>query len=1838
MTSRDLLDAMTRRMEAYDESRDPDLVSSARALAECDALVLLVDNPVDESEEELDAFLEALNAVAWFHWARYVASEDADRPALLAAMALFQMLYQIDPEAVPPELAEQFIGTEMPLQPMTVLWDEMASEIMERAIAQQDWSGADGAVFLLERALAGLPDGHDDRPRYLVNLATACQQRANDGRNPADVRCAIELVDEALAATDHDADVYPTRAALRAGLRKMLFEFTDDVAALIAAVDEYRAVVDLIPDDHVDRVAHLSNLADAGRLLHEVTGDPSVADEGLVVLATLQAELRKKAQPLTTVHRHLMRLIRSRFGDTSLEPADPGPQPRLLDGTLGEVVRRFEATGEPEWLFEPDVDRLLADAPDSPAGIWVRWYRFLLGADVHLDRFTSAPPEQLPAPLRKALDDEYKLGADEISLTARALLWQLERLGDSQLVFRLIDELKAAPANATTEGYLGIAYDIAFHIANDHHLLQDSIAALRSALTTDHQHRARFLEALGGVLMHLDDQNAWREAVALHREAITLPPSAESPLGERWEALGKVLANLSTLTDDPADLAVAIGAFQSAVDATPGDDPKRPARLLLLCSAHAQTGDVSALVALGDRCLAELPDGSAERRDVQAIIGTALLQQDAPDRAIELLRAATTGPTTDPNNETLALLGLAMSEKNLFRQHGELSHLDPALVSYARVLAVPGSDFAHNVVTAQIGRLLHDRFLHSRRRAHLDASILFLRDAADAAEEDEERCGVLDELALALATRFTTAQSRADLDEAIEIRTRLFDASTPVPPRLLADLLLQRHRLTGARSDLDTAIRVLGDDADQDLLASAQAMARDGRTPQTGMRLALEALVADVRAGVVNAAQAERAMPRIRASEHATVRELGNGAAVLLREGNWQEGLLRARLLVAALQDMDDTSTLRAEISLLFVDTARESVALGADPEVFAAARSAGEWALRWAAEHHDERIAGTASFRLGTLHLEPYTRFRHPETMSFQQLTWARRGRAGAIDRTTHQTFVLLGADGEETVITPHGMPSASVALTAAAGHLREAARLRIGEARGEAHRRLTVALVALRQLGEPIDERELTDAVSAALRLLPGNAYAERANLLVHVAPTEALGEARAVADALERNIAGYVDATNADQAVLAAVAAATVLTHTEPDRALALIRRARRVAGRDCAHAYRAQLLHTETTLIPIALAPGWQLPESPLSVPVDTITDCAPDEAVGRLVACAAWAQAQLTRPTPDPRAAKFGLAALNAVPESRRDELLEVTAFLRACIHFGSGTAVDVAGAAWAFWSAGLGEYAVSCIELLPGLIMDIDEDTLLQVLVHLGPVARWMVATEHEDARLLHHVYARMLAAPMGKGMTEVPFSVLISHAKGALLREALMYGPPAVRELGAEERAMLTAIAAAETDLPAHHVPDVKSPLIEESLTVAWADEVQWRSARSEESRLRNRQRAFDQRLAQLMLLHQHLPLPLTFQPLSALQEQLDDSTVLMIHLEMVMLEDGRGAHLQLLLTRQDVRAFVTRQREPYGDVVINGDVTFSLAASGMEVAALRAELQSDPGPAFVAPAALDLLTTGDFALLFDGHAGDTLRAWHAEGRDQLLIAPSGPFHFYPAHLVNVSDTPIADQWKIAYLPNLGLLTRDQNDLPDRTVTLTSIGLDYANHPALPHLAGATAEATACAALFGTEPVFNQSATKERVLAALRSSRYVHIAAHGEHNVDAPAFQVVHLAADESGDGRLFAYELLTEDLTGLALVTLSACETGLGRIDRADNLRGIPAALLLAGVRNIVATMWPIFDQAASCFFSCLYEQLAGGHDVWDAFHTAQHRTRTRFPQYRDWGAFALMGCPHR
>jgi CHAT domain-containing protein len=189
--------------------------------------------------------------------------------------------------------------------------------------------------------------------------------------------------------------------------------------------------------------------------------------------------------------------------------------------------------------------------------------------------------------------------------------------------------------------------------------------------------------------------------------------------------------------------------------------------------------------------------------------------------------------------------------------------------------------------------------------------------------------------------------------------------------------------------------------------------------------------------------------------------------------------------------------------------------------------------------------------------------------------------------------------------------------------------------------------------------------------------------------------------------------------------------------------------------------------------------------------------------------------------------------------------------------------------------------------------------------------------------------------------------------------------------------------------------------------------------------------------------------------------------------------------------------------------------------------------------------------------------------------------------------------------------------------------------GLSYADQPALPRLDDSADEATAIADVCGTTAALDADATEEAFKGALETLRYVHLRAHGRLYVDAPSFHTVFLHPANGDDGRLRAYEVLPLDLNGLELVTLGACETALGRVDQSDNPRGLPAALLLAGARAVIGTLWPVLAGASTYFFTELYRALMEPDgDVTAAFATAQRATRLEYPQYRDWGAFYLIG----
>lgn len=136
-------------------------------------------------------------------------------------------------------------------------------------------------------------------------------------------------------------------------------------------------------------------------------------------------------------------------------------------------------------------------------------------------------------------------------------------------------------------------------------------------------------------------------------------------------------------------------------------------------------------------------------------------------------------------------------------------------------------------------------------------------------------------------------------------------------------------------------------------------------------------------------------------------------------------------------------------------------------------------------------------------------------------------------------------------------------------------------------------------------------------------------------------------------------------------------------------------------------------------------------------------------------------------------------------------------------------------------------------------------------------------------------------------------------------------------------------------------------------------------------------------------------------------------------------------------------------------------------------------------------------------------------------------------------------------------------------------------------------------------------------------------------VATHAFNRPLAPCFQGLCLAPSTDGEeGLFFAHQVPSNDLRGLELVTLSACETALGRFDPCDNLHGLPAMLLLGGARSIIGALWAVRRDVAELFFTSLYETLALGAPRLEAFRAVQQATRATFPEPRDWASFYFAG----
>lgn len=82
--------------------------------------------------------------------------------------------------------------------------------------------------------------------------------------------------------------------------------------------------------------------------------------------------------------------------------------------------------------------------------------------------------------------------------------------------------------------------------------------------------------------------------------------------------------------------------------------------------------------------------------------------------------------------------------------------------------------------------------------------------------------------------------------------------------------------------------------------------------------------------------------------------------------------------------------------------------------------------------------------------------------------------------------------------------------------------------------------------------------------------------------------------------------------------------------------------------------------------------------------------------------------------------------------------------------------------------------------------------------------------------------------------------------------------------------------------------------------------------------------------------------------------------------------------------------------------------------------------------------------------------------------------------------------------------------------------------------------------------------------------------------------------------------DGILTADEVAALDLEGTWLVTLSACETGVGEARSVEGVLGLRRAFVQAGAGNLLMTLWPVNDQTTADIMEDFYRRALATGDA--------------------------------
>lgn len=302
-----------------------------------------------------------------------------------------------------------------------------------------------------------------------------------------------------------------------------------------------------------------------------------------------------------------------------------------------------------------------------------------------------------------------------------------------------------------------------------------------------------------------------------------------------------------------------------------------------------------------------------------------------------------------------------------------------------------------------------------------------------------------------------------------------------------------------------------------------------------------------------------------------------------------------------------------------------------------------------------------------------------------------------------------------------------------------------------------------------------------------------------------------------------------------------------------------------------------------------------------------------------------------------------------------------------------------------------------------------------------------------------------------------------------------------------------------------------------------------------------------------------------------------------------------------------------------------------------------------------------------------------------HLGSKTKVYVSPDGMLNLLPfAALVDGKDRFLVERYAFTYLSSGRDLLRLSKNERARSAPLlvgspnfssggagTSAGTRSAGLSDLvfPPLPGTSAELDALSKVIPDAVVRREDSATETAIKDARGPLVLHVATHGffladEREATGGGRGVTYVKGDafvpppktenplirsglalaganlrsgpDGQDGVLTALELASTDLHGTELVVLSACETGVGEVRNGDGVYGLRRALVIAGSRSQVMSLWQVDDDATRDLMTDYYKKLERGAGRSEALRKVQRKMlkkkATAHPFY--WAAFIPSG----